>query len=809
MPDATSEAAPAALDAARRDVLRAYCARDAALRVVGAAALALHLGRPLPARVVARSPRAHRVRGAPSAWLSVRRRAEPEPARSPRALPVREGIRCGALDEAWLEALDGGEHAVPPNWHGAAARALEPGGAARIALEAGRRGCTPSLARAAYFLAVVRGAPIVARPAEPVLLYPEGPRRGETDPATRVRVNGAPGVSLPASAVDALAGAVMAGASAGVCEALRLARVGVTLDAALLVLCEEEAAEPSVSARPRAVPLGARARRGAGAARLAVLVAGGVLEPTEDGARYTLVAPLDAASWPLPQPDTLQRARGVLAVSAEPARRLEALTLDVALASPPDVPRVLALAVAALERGDTVTVARWRSLAEPHAPRLARALHLRILENHGRLREALALARAAVREAGAPDASRAAALLDRARLAWRVGQPREATAALRALRRAARGPEGAALRLEASLLRATIALERGAITRSRVALAAARGMAEESGDDEALARVLRRLGTLEARTGRPAAAAGAYRAALAALARVTQPLDAGLAPLLTANLATMESWLGRVDVARALYEDALAQRRDRPLEALNTRAALALLEASRGVRPAEGAFGPLLREAERLGDPRLRAELASYRVEELVFEGRLTQAEGVLGAARAALADLGGAELILDAMVDVTEGLLRARRGERGAAARLASAVDRLASGDARYHAARAARLAATALVWLGEDAGAIGWIARCAALGEAGGFALGDALPHVVALALAALRGRAARRRTRSRRSTGSAQSASRPRSAARAAPTSRALGPRSDSRCRPARCSVRSVPRARARSPPSSATR
>jgi hypothetical protein len=366
----------------------------------------------------------------------------------------------------------------------------------------------------------------------------------------------------------------------------------------------------------------------------------------------------------------------------------------------------------------------------------------RSAERRGALREALALARHATENQRATPRARAEALLERARLAWRVGLAREAMASLRALHREARGPRSASLRLEASLLRATIALERGRLTRARVALSAARATAEESGDDEALARVLRRLGTLEARSGRPALAAGAYRAALSALGRVAAPRDAALASLLTANLATMESWLGHADRARALYEDALQKRRAHPLEALNTRAALALLDASRGLRPPEGAFGLLVAEAERLGDTRLRAELASYRVEELVFAGRLADADGVLADAHAAIADLGGAELILDAMVEIAEGLLRARRGERGAAAKLVAAVERLASRDARYHAARAARLAATALVWLGEDARAIGCIARAAELAEAGGFTLGDALPHVVALTLAALRG-------------------------------------------------------------------
>jgi hypothetical protein len=375
-------------------------------------------------------------------------------------------------------------------------------------------------------------------------------------------------------------------------------------------------------------------------------------------------------------------------------------------------------------------------------PPRAGGTEARRAEGRGALREALALARLATQAPRATPKERAEALLERARLAWRVGQAREATASLRTLRREARGPGSASLRLEASLLRATIALERGALTRARVALSAARATAEEAGDDEALARVLRRLGTLEARTGRPAVAAGAYRAALSALARVARPLDPALVPLLTANLATMESWRGHFDLARALYEEALAQRHDRPLETLNTRAALALLDASRGLRPPDGAFGPLVAEARRLGDPRLRAELASYRVEELVFAGRLADADEVLADARAASADLGGAELILDAMVEVVEGLLRARRGERGAGPTLVASVERLASRDARYHAARAARLAATALVWLGEDARAIGCIARAAELAEAGGFLLGDALPHVVALTLAGLRG-------------------------------------------------------------------
>ena len=114
---------------------------------------------------------------------------------------------------------------------------------------------------------------------------------------------------------------------------------------------------------------------------------------------------------------------------------------------------------------------------EPGAARAsprARGTDARLAEGRGALREALALARLATNDARATPRKRAEALLERARLAWRVGQAREATATLRALRRVARGTGGAPLRLEAPLQRPPIALERGRHTRARVGRSAAR-----------------------------------------------------------------------------------------------------------------------------------------------------------------------------------------------------------------------------------------------------------------------------------------------------------------------------------------------
>jgi len=330
-----------------------------------------------------------------------------------------------------------------------------------------------------------------------------------------------------------------------------------------------------------------------------------------------------------------------------------------------------------------------------------------------------------------------------ARLAWRAGRALEAEATLRVLERTMRQGAPSLVAVEVRLLRGTMALERGDLGAARRALRVARAVAEASGDDEASAQVLRRLGTLEARAGRPAEASGAYRAALAALRRSARPREPRLEAVLRSNLATTESWLGRTHEAEGLYRRALERRAHQPLEALNTRAALALLDASRARAPSGGRFGPLVEEAERLGEPRLRAELGVYRAEELVLQGAVRAADDALARVRTALAELGGAERILDALAGFVEACLQARRGRASARAGLFAGVEQLVACGARYHAARAARRAASAHVWLGDEEAAAAAIAHSAQLADGAGIVLGDPSTDVVGLALAAVRGR------------------------------------------------------------------
>lgn len=397
------------------------------------------------------------------------------------------------------------------------------------------------------------------------------------------------------------------------------------------------------------------------------------------------------------------------------------------------------------------------SIVEGHVAAIA------ALERAGRLDRALQLARSWARGAagGAPDERRQAHLAA-ARLAWRAGRAREALAHLARARRWLRGVEAAAARVEWQILRASIAVEAGKLTKARSSLATARAAAEIAGDDAALARVLRRIGTIEARAGLPAKASASYRAALAAHRRAageasddTRRLHganeaSALEATLLANLATMEAWLGRHDEAAKLYGCAHELRRELPLEQLNTRAAMALMNVARGAR-AES-FAPLAAEAEHLGDARLTCELSSYLAEELIDGGDLAGAEAAVARARVALAELGGAEALLEPMVDVVEASIGALRGDEGALRAFDAAIAALERVGAAYHAARSARAAALGAVALGDDRGAVAFMARSARHCEPGRIELGGEASAIVPLALALLDGDALARRHASR---------------------------------------------------------
>lgn len=697
-----------ALTPALRAFLASLAASDPRAAVGGASALAVHLGREPAAPVVVLVRRMRRVPLALRAALRLRRGSVAEPER-------RDGVAIEPRLEALLRVLSGPGREHDAELLAASAAALGAEDRVQLFRRASRTGCAPGLARAAWLVARIEGRGLRLRPAgAPILLRPGAPALGPIDRSAGLRINAPPGVPLGSEERDALARALLRGLEGSERVLLALAAAGLPLD-------------PRLAAEA----LG----RGPWAERIDALVEAGRL-----GAGGRALAPLDHPDRvPLSAP-LLRRALETLEASREGSRRAAAVDLRIRLGDPSAANAALVEAPGALERGELSRVEGWLAALEPREPARMRSLRARVLERGGRLTEALEVVRAALVDA-APEA-RPALLLDRARLSWRAGRIHEASAALRALDRATRQARGTAERVEAQLLRASIALERGEAAEARAHLGRARGSAEESGDDESLARVLRRLGTLEARAGRPGAAGGAYRAALVALRRARSVRDPALEATLLANLATTESWLGRHAEAEALYGEALARRAGQPLEALNTKAALALLVASRGERPPGGAFGPLSDEAEHLGEPRLRAELAVYRAEELAIEGRLGEAEEMLARARTALAELGGAEVVLEAMSEAADGMVRARRGERAAAPVLARAIDRLVGAGARYHAARTAREAAAATLWLGDEDAALAHVERAAQLGDEAGIVLGLDRTHAVPLVLAALGG-------------------------------------------------------------------
>lgn len=695
----------AALPPAVAALLGALCRRDRAAAIGGESALALRLGRPLCGPTTVLVSRSTRLPAALVGEVELRR------GRGHRVELVDDVPLEGRLD-ALVRSLEGRGGRRDARLLAEVALALDEAELAELGRRARSR-CTPGAARAVYLVRTVGRASLGARPrSRPVWLRADGPRVGTLDPASGVRVNAPDGIVRSGSCALDWLDAYLAPAPRGAHALLSLACAGVGLDRDL--------------ASHVLGPAGARA--------LDWLARSGLVEAREE--RFLAVPPLDGAVIEVSAAH-LASALGWLDAHRQPRRRAEGVDLRLRTGAEGALARALEEAPGLVERGEGERLERWLTVIEPFAPLEARRLRARALEHRGLLHEALRV----VRE-GLVDTTRDPALvLERARLAWRVGNRDDARASLRALSR--RGCP-LALQVEAEVLHATMASERGEPDVAKRHLERARSRAEQSGDGESLAQVLRRLGTLEARAGRPRRAAGAYRAALGALERVGKLRDASLETTLVANLATMESWLGNLDEAERLYRVALERRRDRPIERLNTLAALALLSAARGEREPGGAFAPLLVEAERVGDPRLRAELAVYRVEELAADARLADAERALAVAHTALAELGGAEVVLEAMTETCEGLLRARRGELDCYATFERCIDTLASAGARYHAARSAREAAMAACWLGDEVRVVSFVERAFALSREGGFDLGHPARHVGALVLAALAGAA-----------------------------------------------------------------
>lgn len=443
--------------------------------------------------------------------------------------------------------------------------------------------------------------------------------------------------------------------------------------------------------------------------------------------RATLVAFADALAQTSDAAAIVDAAFALAAAGAAPrARSLVARHVD-ALCAGADR-RELALVVDRIGEGD-------------EAYGRARAA---ILERIGRLDDVARSQRERLARTRGP--ARVPLLLAASRVAWRRGRAREARALLAEAERAcARRGVAVALRIEAALVGTALAIEKGAYASARRGIAAAMALAEESGRDLDRARCLHRLGTIEARRGRPSDASAAYRAALAALATADADTRA-LRGVLSSNLALMELWLGRFDAAEHLTADALALKRDAgtPGEVLVTRVLAARIARARGEPPPpEGRMPALALEADAIRDPRLAAEVWLDVAEELARGGDVASAEQAVERARARVVALAGAEPILDLLLEHVGGLVTALGGdpERGAEA-IAIAANGLAKREAWYWVARARRDAASAWTAAESTGAALRELDAAVEIVRRSRFELGEDAAHAPLYATAALEG-------------------------------------------------------------------
>lgn len=449
---------------------------------------------------------------------------------------------------------------------------------------------------------------------------------------------------------------------------------------------------------------------------------------------FVVCAPVDEvcrAVAAAASPRSLRRIVSALLARDDPRARVDAALLE------PDPERAARLLDApGLSRQVDVRRAQAavERLGEVLAPRTLRPF----LERTGRLTEAAQLLQTELRSVRG--AARARTLLAAAQIAWRRARPREANERLRELSRAR---VDVAASIEVLLLRAALEAESGAHPRARSHLLSALRKAERAGRELDRARALHRLGTIEARRGRPAEASAAYRAALEALGGES-PEERALTGILKSNLALTASWLGRFDEAEALARAALETKRSAGTlaEVVSTKVLLQRIQRARGAPlPPGGRVPPLVEEAERTGDPRLRVEVHLDLAEELAREDALDAAARALDRARAALTILDGSEPILDAAFAHVDGLVQGLLGhlDEGRARILEGSrtFDRL---EGVYWAARARRDAAALADRAGRTDEALTLLGEVSEACRRHHLVLGEEERHVEVWALAAL---------------------------------------------------------------------
>lgn len=477
------------------------------------------------------------------------------------------------------------------------------------------------------------------------------------------------------------------------------------------------------------------------------------------GGEIAPIPPLDEACAHLLRAPARSAARAVSAVRARAEALAEALH-----ATRDDGARADAISVRAaagdVEGARTALLAIADDVAALDAGRAARllpltegqracaAIRLRLLERLGRWDTLVQEARS--RAADRARARARDATLALARGCWRLGRSRECLAHLDALARALDARPDAALAAEVTLLRASIAVERGEHARAERLLRALLRAAEREGDDFDRARALHRLGALDARRGRLEQAAAAYRAALEILPTAA-PRARALRGVLRSNLAATALWLGRWEEAQRLAEQALIDKESSGTfaEVVVTRVLLARIARARGAPvPAAGRMPALVDAAERSLDARLRVEAWLDLAEEHARAGDLRSAQASVERARTALALLAGAEPVLSAIADHVAGVLAARAGDLAAGlATIDAAATALDRQGGAFWAARARRDAAS----LAERAGggairsASDALERFEAVARAclrGAFVLGEEAEHASLYAHAALAG-------------------------------------------------------------------
>ncbi|MCC6214739.1 MAG: helix-turn-helix domain-containing protein [Polyangiaceae bacterium] len=445
----------------------------------------------------------------------------------------------------------------------------------------------------------------------------------------------------------------------------------------------------------------------------------------------------------------------------EPASRRTRLlsTLAVALLEVGDGDALAAAVEAFGSAGDAgraraTALAHHRTIAATASPRriasvigalgsgaLEAPARQHLFERLGRYDEAADEARE--RHTKASAGARLALAVERARLAWRRGRAHEARQLLDEVEASRQAPASA--RIEAALLRATLAIESASYARAEVALRAATALSETEGTEADRARCLHRIGTMEARRGRVDDARAAYRAALEIATRAGAVTPA-LAATLRVNLANMALWSGRWEEAADLAEAAIAVRRVAGSEAevVSAQVLRARVDRARDAAPPPGGrFAALAAAAERTRDARLVVEAFVDLAEEHALAQRQVDAVEAVDRARLALVQLAGAEPLLTALVDAVAGQVAALGPDpMPALDRLSRAARRLGELEAPFFAARAGRAAAAAALAVGRLELAAEELELAAEASARFGFALGQERAYAPLHAFGALEG-------------------------------------------------------------------